>query len=89
MNYEKVRLLPCETPGAPMLTRSARPQFGWLLSYWNFAGVPFSYAYPAIYMATHDPATYRYPTWFISSLFVILTCAYCVYVFPHCLSLSH
>ncbi|KAL8292638.1 hypothetical protein RQP46_001250 [Phenoliferia psychrophenolica] len=54
-------------------------KFGWLLSYWNFAGVPFSYAYPAIYMATHDPATYRYPTWFISSLFVILTCAYCVF----------
>lgn len=55
------------------------PQFGWLLSYWNFSGVPFSYAYPAIYMATHDPATYRYPTWFISSLFVVLTAAYCVY----------
>lgn len=55
-------------------------KFGWLLSYWNFAGVPFSYAYPAIYMATHDPATYRYPTWFIASLFVILTVAYCVFV---------
>lgn len=42
--------------------------------------MPFSYAYPAIYMATHDPATYRYPTWFIASLFVILTVAYCVFV---------
>lgn len=54
-------------------------KFGWLLSYWNFAGVPFSYAYPAIYMATHDPATYRYPTWFISLLFITLTVAYCIF----------
>lgn len=50
------------------------------MSYWNFAGVPFSYAYPALYMATHDPATYRYPTWFIASLFVLLTAAYVVCV---------
>lgn len=31
-------------------------------------------------MATHDPATYRYPTWFIATLFIVLTVAYCVYV---------
>jgi hypothetical protein len=55
-------------------------QFGWLLAYWNFAGVPFSYAYGAIYMATHDPATYRYPTWFMAMLFVILTVSHCLYV---------
>lgn len=53
-------------------------QFGWLLAYWNFAGVPFSYAYPAIYMATHDPAQYQYPTWFMTFLFVLVTSAYVV-----------
>ncbi|SCV74071.1 BQ2448_6503 [Microbotryum intermedium] len=48
-------------------------KFGWLLSYWNLAGVPFSYAYSAIYMATHDPKTYSYPTWFVVQLFILLT----------------
>ncbi|GAA5844234.1 hypothetical protein JCM9279_001731 [Rhodotorula babjevae] len=50
-------------------------KFGWLLSYWNVAGVPFSYAYAAIYMATHDPATYAYPKPVLSVLFVLLTAA--------------
>lgn len=50
-------------------------QFGWLLSYWNLAGVPFSYAYAAIYMATHDPATYSYSKPTLIFLFVILTLA--------------
>ncbi|KAM0752194.1 ERG4/ERG24 ergosterol biosynthesis protein [Meredithblackwellia eburnea MCA 4105] len=54
-------------------------KFGWLLSYWNFAGVPFSYAYPAVYLATHDPKEYAYPTWFNVVLFVVLTFAYCVF----------
>ncbi|SCZ99184.1 BZ3500_MvSof-1268-A1-R1_Chr3-1g05861 [Microbotryum saponariae] len=50
-----------------------KASFGWLLSYWNLAGVPFSYAYSAIYMATHDPKTYSYPTWFVVQLFILLT----------------
>jgi len=54
-------------------------QFGWLLAYWNFAGVPFSYAYPAIYMATHDPATYRYPLPVTVALFVVLTVAHALF----------
>ncbi|GAA5942691.1 hypothetical protein JCM10213_005944 [Rhodosporidiobolus nylandii] len=50
-------------------------KFGWLLSYWNLAGVPFSYAYPAIYMATHDPATYAWSKPVIVILFVVVTFA--------------
>ncbi|BGP43515.1 C-24(28) sterol reductase [Rhodotorula kratochvilovae] len=50
-------------------------KFGWLLSYWNVAGVPFSYAYAAIYMATHDPKTYAYPKPVLSVLFVLITAA--------------
>ena len=37
--------------------------------------MPFSYAYAAIYMATHDPATYAYPKPVLSVLFVLLTAA--------------
>lgn len=51
------------------------PQFGWLLSYWNLAGVPFSYAYAAIYMATHDPATYTYSKPVLAFLFITITLA--------------
>ncbi|GAA5929696.1 hypothetical protein JCM1841_005940 [Sporobolomyces salmonicolor] len=54
-------------------------KFGWLLSYWNLAGVPFSYAYPALYIATHDPAELRYPTWLLAFLFVFLTTSYCLF----------
>ncbi|GJN94350.1 hypothetical protein Rhopal_007424-T1 [Rhodotorula paludigena] len=53
-------------------------KFGWLLSYWNLAGVPFSYAYAAIYMATHDPAEYTYPTPVLVFLFALLTLAQCL-----------
>ncbi|KAK4050112.1 C-24(28) sterol reductase [Microbotryomycetes sp. JL201] len=54
-------------------------KFGWLLSYWNFAGVPFSYAFGAVYMATHDPATYRYPTAVYVFLFVFLTVSHALF----------
>merc|ERR1711939_1103932 len=39
-------------------------KFGWLLSYWNFAGVPFSYGYPTPVMI---------------GFFVTLTVAYCIF----------
>lgn len=76
MNYEKV----CSRSAsliAPKqrLTGSCSPQFGWLLSYWNLAGVPFSYAYAAIYMATHDPATYTYSKPVLAFLFITITFA--------------
>ncbi|GAA5886489.1 hypothetical protein JCM16303_001428 [Sporobolomyces ruberrimus] len=51
-------------------------KFGWLLSYWNLAGVPFSYAYPALYISTRDPRDLEFPTWVLVSLFVVLTIAH-------------
>ncbi|GAA5912614.1 delta(24(24(1)))-sterol reductase [Sporobolomyces salmoneus] len=54
-------------------------KFGWLLSYWNLAGVPFSYAYPAIYISTRDPRDLEFPTWVLVSLFVVLTVAHCLF----------
>ncbi|KAK4058328.1 C-24(28) sterol reductase [Microbotryomycetes sp. JL221] len=54
-------------------------KFGWLLSYWNFAGVPFSYAFGAVYMATHDPATYRYSKSVYVFLFVFLTVSHAIF----------
>lgn len=71
MNFEKVNTIFGQLWRKDPLTSG--PQFGWLLSYWNLAGVPFSYGFGAVYMATHDPATYRYPTWVYVFLFVFLT----------------
>ncbi|GAA5952746.1 hypothetical protein JCM3765_002262 [Sporobolomyces pararoseus] len=54
-------------------------KFGWLLSYWNLAGVPFSYAYPALYISTRDPKDLEFPTWLLITLFIVLTVAHCLF----------
>lgn len=56
-------------------------QFGWLLSFWNLAGVPFTYSYSIIFMATHDPAMYKFPLWGNILLYTTLLTAYYVCVF--------
>ena len=35
-------------------------KLGFMLTFWNLAGVPLSYCHCAIYLANHDPATYRW-----------------------------
>ena len=35
-------------------------KLGFLLTFWNLAGVPFTYCHCALYLANHDPATYRW-----------------------------
>lgn len=52
----------------------------WLLSFWNLAGVPFTYSYSIIFMATHDPAMYKFPLWGNILLYTTLLTAYYVYV---------
>lgn len=59
-------------------------KFGWLLSFWNLAGVPFTYSYSIVFMATHDPAMYRFPLWGNILLYVTLLTAY--YVFDTAMS---
>lgn len=50
-------------------------KLGFMLTFWNLSGVPLSYCHSAIYLANHDPATYRWPrivmiVWYIAYLFV-------------------
>ncbi|KEZ43431.1 Delta(24(24(1)))-sterol reductase [Scedosporium apiospermum] len=35
-------------------------KLGFMLTFWNMAGVPFSYCHCALYLASHDPSTYRW-----------------------------
>ena len=37
-------------------------KWGFMIIFWNFAGVPFTYCYSDVYMATHDPAKYQFST---------------------------
>ncbi|KAI5451036.1 C-24(28) sterol reductase [Naganishia albida] len=54
-------------------------KFGFMLIFWNMAGVPFTYCYPVIYMARSDPSTYRYPVWVNVAMYVTLLGAYYVF----------
>ena len=43
-------------------------KWGFMLIFWNLAGVPLSYCHCTIYLASHDPETYRWPRWALASL---------------------
>ncbi|KAF2205924.1 hypothetical protein GQ43DRAFT_406598 [Delitschia confertaspora ATCC 74209] len=40
-------------------------KLGFMLIFWNMAGVPLSYCHCTLYLALHDPAEYHHPTWVI------------------------
>lgn len=47
-------------------------KWGFMLIFWNLAGVPLSYCHCTLYLALHHPETYAHPTWAI----VLLTATY-------------
>lgn len=56
-------------------------KWGYMLIYWNLAGVPFSYCYSTIYLSGRASAgePVSHPAWFTATLVVALLCAYCVW----------
>ena len=38
-------------------------KWGFMLIFWNLAGVPLSYCHCTIFLANHDPAEYRWNRW--------------------------
>ncbi|KAK9446802.1 ergosterol biosynthesis ERG4/ERG24 [Limtongia smithiae] len=46
-------------------------KLGFLLTFWNMAGVPFTYCHCSLYCALHDPAEYRWH-WFPLSVLCVL-----------------
>lgn len=54
----------------------AYEKFGFMLLFWNIAGVPFSYCQCILYLAYHDPAEYNWSTSYTTFLFIFLTIAY-------------
>jgi delta24(24(1))-sterol reductase len=47
-------------------------KLGFMLIFWNMAGVPLSYCHCTLFIARHDPADYAWPTW----VYVIMAIAY-------------
>lgn len=47
-----------------IILTSARDMYfeklGFMLTFWNMAGVPFSYCHCALYLASHDPSEYQW-----------------------------
>ncbi|KAJ2934800.1 hypothetical protein H1R20_g2263, partial [Candolleomyces eurysporus] len=37
-------------------------KWGFMVIFWNLSGVPFSYVYSVVYMASHDPSKYQFST---------------------------
>lgn len=54
----------------------AYEKFGFMLLFWNIAGVPFTYCQCALYLAYHDPSEYNWSTYYTLFLVTMVTTAY-------------
>ncbi|KAF2230329.1 c-24(28) sterol reductase [Viridothelium virens] len=54
-------------------------KWGFMLIFWNLAGVPLSYCHCTIYLANHDPATYRWNPFALAFLYVSYIFTYWVW----------
>jgi Delta24(24(1))-sterol reductase len=45
-------------------------KWGFMLIFWNLAGVPLSYCHCAIYIANHDPSEYHWNPYALGALYV-------------------
>ncbi|EJD07687.1 ERG4/ERG24 ergosterol biosynthesis protein [Fomitiporia mediterranea MF3/22] len=54
-------------------------KWGFMVIFWNFAGVPFTYVYSVVYMASHDPSEYKFSTPAYVALYVTLLTAYYIF----------
>jgi delta24(24(1))-sterol reductase len=54
-------------------------KWGFMLIFWNLAGVPLSYCHCTIYLANHPPSEYKWSTPAIAALYVSYLCVYWVW----------
>lgn len=54
----------------------AYEKFGFMLLFWNIAGVPYTYCHCTLFLAYHDPSEYAWSAWYNAFLFILLTVAY-------------
>ena len=54
-------------------------KWGFMLIFWNLAGVPLSYCHCTIYLANHDPSTYHWNRYFLAFLYAAYLFVYWVW----------
>lgn len=54
-------------------------KWGFMLIFWNLAGVPLSYCHCTIYLANHDPSEYHWNRYFLAFLYVAYLFVYWVW----------
>jgi delta24(24(1))-sterol reductase len=54
-------------------------KLGFMLTFWNLAGVPMSYCHCTLYLANRDPATYAWNKYALSALYVSYLFVYYVW----------
>ncbi|KAI1380620.1 ergosterol biosynthesis ERG4/ERG24 family-domain-containing protein [Hypoxylon crocopeplum] len=54
-------------------------KWGFMLIFWNMAGVPLSYCHCTLYLANHDPAEYAWNKYALGLLFVAYIAVYVVW----------
>lgn len=54
-------------------------KWGFMLIFWNLAGVPLSYCHCTIYLANHEPSLYRWNRLFLAGLFVLYLTIYWIW----------
>jgi len=57
----------------------ATEKFGFMLIFWNMAGVPFTYGHSTLYLANHPPSEYRWPIYYNIAVYVLLLAAYYIW----------
>jgi len=60
----------------------ATEKFGFMLIFWNIAGVPFTYAHATLYLANHPPSSYRWPLYYNIAIYTLLLGSY--YIWDTC-----
>jgi len=54
-------------------------KWGFMLIFWNLAGVPLTYCHCTIYLANHDPSTYSWNKYALAALYVVYLFVYWVW----------
>ncbi|EPX73145.1 C-24(28) sterol reductase Sts1 [Schizosaccharomyces octosporus yFS286] len=60
----------------------AYEKFGFMLIFWNMAGVPFTYSHCALFLSARDPKQYEWSFSYNFFVYALLIC--CYYVFDSC-----
>jgi delta24(24(1))-sterol reductase len=57
----------------------ASEKFGFMLIFWNMAGVPFTYGHATLFLANHPPSQYRWPIAYNIAVYALLLGAYYIW----------